>query len=69
MKSEYSNQLKRQMRDERRQARLEQLWQWYEALRPVWELTLGIIVATAIAAFFAYAILMWFTEPSLNGTY
>lgn len=57
------------MSEERRQARLEQLWQWYEALRPVWELTLGIIVAMAIAVFFAYAILMWFTEPSLNGTY
>lgn len=69
MKYQYSDELKKQMREERRQARAEQLYQWYEALRPVWELVGALIITTAIAAFFAYALVMWFTGLSLYGTY
>lgn len=69
MKYDYSDALKKEMRKTRRKAHLEQVRQWYEALRPALELILGLIVITLLAAMFAYCLLMWFTEPSLNGTY
>lgn len=69
MKYDYSDALKKEMREARRQARLEQLLQWYEALRPLWEIALALIVTVGLGAMFVYALLMWLTEPSLNGTY
>ena len=69
MKYDYSNALKKKMSKARRQARLEQIRQWYEALRPGWEIAIALIVVIGLGTMFAYCLLMWFTEPSLNGTY
>lgn len=69
MKYDYSDTLKQEMYEAKRQARLEQLRQWREVLRPIWEIALTLIAVGGLGAMFAYCLLMCFTEPSLNGTY